>query len=650
MISLTALGRRLAARRRVGKLRAHVPRILRLQAELTPLSDGELRRRSLGLRYRAQGGEPLDRLLCDAFALMREAARRTLGMEHYDVQLIAGAALHGGTIVEMQTGEGKTLTATLPLYLAALAGRGAHLATANDYLAQRDADLMRPALAALGMTVGAITAASTRTERRDAYACDITYGTAKEFGFDFLRDRLFARSTSSKSDRFLQMLDDALPTGDGPATVQRAPFSMLVDEADSILIDEARTPLVVSGLPSAEQAAQAKLFRWGARVAGEFREEEHYECDATLRQVTLTAAGRRRVRELASASSGEKHDDLPHDASLIELYEHVERAIRAARDYVRDRHYIVRDGEVVIVDEFTGRLAEGRRWRDGLHQAIEAREGLKIGLPSGDAARVTLQDYMLRYERLAGMTGTIATSGPELRSIYSTPVLVVPTHRPPRRIQLPDMVLGTSQERWEAIVDEVRAMQALGRPVLVGTRSIDKSEALSRLLTEAGIRHQVLNARHLAAEAEIVACAGERGRVTIATNMAGRGTDIRLAKDVHELGGLHVIVSELHESARIDRQLIGRCGRQGDPGSFRIFMSLEDDILLAGFGPERARKLCELGRRGGRFDYLARRLRKAQANVEREHFRSRQRLLLVERQRREQQTALGQDPYLDAAG
>ncbi len=638
--------RRLVSGRPLTKYRRCIAAVLQAQVGLADFDDDQMRRASLALRYRAQTGEDLEHLLVEGFALVREAARRTLGMEHYDVQLIAGSALHAGSVVEMQTGEGKTLTATLPLYLAALPGRGAHLSTANDYLAARDAELMRPVFAALGFSVGAVTAEHSRRERREAYACDVTYGTAKEFGFDFLRDRLFENHASATPDRFAAMVDEeGLTAGGSAAVVQREAFSMLVDEADSLLIDEARTPLVVSGMPGNDHASQIAIYRWAAQTPQHFHENEHYELEGKGRQVRLTAAGRRRVRELTAAGEG-----LPHDAPLVDLYEHVERAIRADREYVRDRHYIVREGEVVIVDEFTGRLAEGRRWRDGLHQAVEAREGVEIGLPSGDAARVTLQDYMLRYERLAGMTGTIATAAHELEEIYHTPVLVVPTHRPPQRVALPDMVLATSEARWEAIVAEVRDVHATGRPVLIGTRSIDKSERLSRLLTAAGLEHQVLNARQLAAEAEIVAKAGQRGRITVATNMAGRGTDVRLSDEVRELGGLHVIISELHESARIDRQLIGRCGRQGDPGSYRTFMALDDDILLAGLGRKPAQRLLQLGlQRGGRFDRLARLFRRAQAKVERQHFLSRQKLLEFERERRKLQEQLGQNPFLDAA-
>jgi preprotein translocase subunit SecA len=634
------------ATRRLTRYRGIVPRVLQAQAALSSLADADLRRGSLALRYRHHSGEPLEKLQVEAFALVREAGRRALGMEHFDVQLIAGAALVAGSVIEMQTGEGKTLTATLPLFLTAIAGRGAHLATANDYLAARDAELMRPIFTALGLTVGAITSDLSRPARRAAYACDVTYGTAKEFGFDFLRDRLLTRDGHAlPSSRWAHRLADDAHHDAGQ--VQREPYFLLADEADSILIDEARTPLVVSGAPHDDHDHDAAMiYRWAAEIAPQFTIDEHFTTDAVRRDVTLTPLGRRHVRELAAAGGA---CGLSAAATLTELYGHVQRAIRAAREYFRERHYIVRDGEVVIVDEFTGRLAEGRRWRDGLHQAIEAREGVAISSATCDAARVTLQDFMLRYPRLAGMTGTIATSGGELRQIYQTPVASVPTHRPPRRAEWPTRVLGTSAARWQAIADEVGELHAVGRPVLVGTRSIDKSEQLAALLTKVQVPHQVLNARHLSAEAEIVAAAGQCGRVTVATNMAGRGTDIQLTDDARALGGLHVIISELHESARIDRQLIGRCGRQGDPGSYRVYLSLEDDILAGGFGPARAARLAALGRRQQNFARLARIFHRAQARVEHKNFQSRMRLLEYERERARRQQQLGQDPYLDAA-
>lgn len=643
---------RISSRRRLSSYAARVPQILNRQQSLRDLSTADLRRGSLGLRYRAQAGEPLDRLLIEAFALAREAARRALGMEHFDVQLIGGSALHHGHVIEMQTGEGKTLTASLPLYLAALAGRGVHLATANDYLAVRDAEIVRPLFDLLGFTVGSIAADSTRATRQQAYACDITYGTAKEFGFDFLRDRLLlAHPTGNATNRLQAMCETESGLTSTPATpVQRELHAMLVDEADSILIDEARTPLVVSALPGDQEAAKQAMYIWAALSATEFKVETHYEVDARSKAISLTPAGRRRVRELAADESNSSKTALPAEAPLLDLYQHIELAIRAHRDYLRDRHYLVRKGEVVIVDEFTGRLAEGRRWRDGIHQAIEAREGVEISLKTGNAARITIQDYMLRYERLAGMTGTAANSANELTHIYRTPVAVIPTHRPPQRQRLPELVFGTSDAKWDAIVAEVAEQHSTGRPVLIGTRSIDKSERLSKLLTAAKLEHRVLNARHAAQEAVIIASAGERGRITVATNMAGRGTDIRLGEGVRELGGLHVIVSELHESARIDRQLIGRCGRQGDPGSYRLFLALDDDILAAGLGTTTAKQLQAIGlRRTPRLARYVKLFERAQSRIEREHFRGRQRLLEFENERRTRQTQLGQDPFLEAA-
>lgn len=612
------------------------------EAKLLACDGGELRRRSLALRYRVLSGEPLKRLLPEAYALMREATRRTLNMRHFDVQLLGGIAMHSGAIAEMQTGEGKTLTATLPLYLAALGDRGAHLATANDYLAKRDASLMRPAFELLGLTVGAIESATSRSQRREAYRCDVTYAASREFGFDFLRDRLLlGRAADRREDLLGRMLgcsEDSLMA----EPVQRPLHFCLVDEADSILIDEARMPLIVSSIPSDSADTAVALFQWSAKVVSQFQLQTDFEFEHQHRRITLTAAGRRLVRDLP------KPESLA-TVGMLDLYEQVERAILVEREYLRDRHYVVRNGEVVIVDEFTGRLAEGRKWRDGIHQAIEAKEEVKISLHSGEAARVTVQDFFLQYERLAGMTGTAASSAAELRRIYRLQVEVIPTHRPCRRQRLPDLVFGTAAAKWDAVVKEVREQHAQGRPVLIGTRTIDKSENLSRLLTAAGIEHDVLNARQHEAEAAIVARAGERGRVTVATNMAGRGTDIKLGEGVAELGGLHVICTELHESSRIDRQLVGRCARQGDPGSSRQFFSLDDDILKSGLGPKKADLLRRLGEREPHPPaHLARFLWRAQAKVERENFRQRRLLLYHHKERRRVQQQMGQDPYLDA--
>ncbi len=629
-------------RRRLAQYAQILPQIEAFGDEIAPQNDAELRKRSLALRYRAKSREPLVKLLPEAYALVREAGKRSLNMRHFDVQLLGGIALHHRAIAEMQTGEGKTLTATLPLYLAALSGRGAHLATVNDYLAKRDAEWMRPIFEMLGLTVGVVQTAMTSPQRRQAYACDITYGTSKEFGFDFLRDRLLLRRTAEgQTDLLALMLGQQADSG-GDKPVQRAAHFCLVDEADSVLIDEARTPLIISALPTEEDKAEAELYKWAATVAPRFEVEEHYTHDPKTQKVELTAEGRRLVRNSPRSSATEQ-------IGMIALYESVELAIRAGRAFQLDRHYVIRNGEIVIVDEFTGRLAEGRKWRDGLHQAIEAKEGVKVTLATGHAARITIQDYFLRYPHLAGMTGTATSSAGELHRIYKLRVLPIPTNKPPIRKQLPTVIFGTMEAKERAIIDEVREMHATERPVLIGTRSIDKSQRISKLLYEAGIVHQVLTAHQVDKEAEIVSSAGQRLRVTVSTNMAGRGTDIRLGEGVSELGGLHVVCTEMHDAARVDRQLIGRCGRQGDPGTFRQFLALDDDILLMGLGENKSKRLKAAGERSaGPFDSLARLFRRAQRKIERRHFKDRRILMYHERERKKMQVQMGQDPYLDA--
>lgn len=629
---------------RIARYAVILPQIADLEPRLKDLSDPALRKESLGLRYRARSGETLDRLLVEAFGLVREAGRRTLGMRHFEVQLLGGAAIHHRSIVEMQTGEGKTLTATLPLYLAALEGKGAHLATVNDYLARRDAEWMGPLYAALGMSVGIIQAQQPQEQRRKAYACDVTYGTANEMGFDFLRDRLLKRSLAAgQQDLFGQMLGvNAGGASDQP--VQRELNFMLVDEADSILIDEARTPLIISALPGEDEQIAAEAYRWAAEVSPDFVEEEHYEYDHDDREVDLSLAGRQRVRALSKPSA---MDRLP----LSTIYEYIQRAIKVKREMFRDRHYVIRNGEIVIVDEFTGRLSEGRKWRAGIHQAVEAQENVEITFATNQAARITVQDLFLRYSRLGGMTGTASSSARELRKIYKVHVEPIPTNRPPIRKQLPTLVYGTAEQKWDAIVQDALDQLAKGRPVLIGTRSIDKSERLAALLQASGATPTILNARHVEREAEIVSAAGQPGKLTVATNMAGRGTDVKLGAGVEQHGGLHVICTELHEAQRIDRQLIGRCGRQGDPGTYRQFLALDDEILLVGFGPKKAEKLKKLGEKSsGPLKGLDAMFRKAQRRVERRHFRDRKVLLYHEKERQKVQRQMGQDPYLDTPG
>ena len=647
-------------------------------------SDAELRKRCLSLRYRAKSGESLDRLLPECYALVREAADRHLGMRHFDVQLIGGILLHHRSIVEMQTGEGKTLTATLPVALAALSGQGAHIATVNDYLARRDAEWMRPIYECLGLSVGVVETAMAQDQRGAAYACDVTYGTAKEFGFDFLRDRLLQRRIQQEPSHLLGIMLGQEANTSHEKAVQRAPYFALVDEADSILIDEARTPLIISAAATAEQKAAVEAYRWSAKVAPQFEEETHYDYDHEKKTVELGTAGRRLVRDLP-------HPGALADVGMVSIYEYIEQAIKVAREFFLDRQYVVRDGEIVIVDEFTGRLSEGRKWRAGIHQAVEAKEGVEITVETGQAARVTVQDYFRRYHRLCGMSGTVISSRRELKKIYNAHVVAVPTNRPNIRQELPAYTFATRDRKWQAIVEEIRSVHAKGRPVLVGTRSIDKSEILSALLLEAEIKHHVLNANHIVAEAEIVAQAGCRGAVTIATNMAGRGTDIilggnpeemawsRLQQDfqsrldvpreewtamvetirqerdfeqeqvaICQLGGMHVLCTEWHESARIDRQLIGRCGRQGDPGTFRRYAALDDEILAAGLGPKRAARIVTRGNgQTAAIPNSSGPFRKAQKRVERRHFQGRKSLMYHEKLRKKIQRQMGQDPYLD---
>jgi len=621
-----------------------LPRIAALEPELEKLADDQLRKRSLSLQYRAKSGEPLRRLLIEGYALVREAGRRSINMRHFDVQILGGIAMFHRSIVEMQTGEGKTLAATLPLYLHALMGRGAHLATVNDYLARRDAEWMRPIYQLLGVSVGVVETQMPQPERRKAYACDITYGTAKEFGFDFLRDRLLLRRIAEGQT---DVLGGMLGQGHGAADekpVQRDAHFALVDEADSILIDEARTPLIISALPTEEEKLAVECYKWSASVIKEFVEDDDYEYDHEKKKAELTREGRQKVRMMSKPPALDT-------VGMVNIYQYIEQAIVVDREYFLDRQYVVRDGEIVIVDEFTGRLAEGRKWRDGMHQAVEAKQGVEVTVATGQAARITVQDFFLRYKHLAGMTGTAMGSARELRRIYRCHVMPIPTNKPAVRQRMPNCVFGDADLKWAAIVEEVCQMHAAGRPLLIGTRSIDKSELLSKLLTEKGIEHQVLNANHVAEEADIIARAGLRGKVTVSTNMAGRGTDIKLGEGVQEVGGLHVICTEMHDASRIDRQLIGRCGRQGDPGTFRQYLALDDDLILAGLGPDKSIKYKELGEQSaGPFDHLARLFRKAQKKVEHRHFRQRKAMMYFEKERKKAQRQMGQDPYLDTPG
>ncbi|WP_456473520.1 preprotein translocase subunit SecA [Desulfolithobacter sp.] len=533
--------------REIKKLRQVVARINDLEPSVEPLSDEELAAKTVEFKERISRGESLDDLLPEAFAVVREAAKRVLGERHYDVQLIGGIVLHQGKIAEMKTGEGKTLTSTAPVYLNALTGKGVHVVTVNDYLASRDVEWMGQVYRFLGLTTGSIVHDMDDDARRDAYAADVTYGTNNEFGFDYLRDNM-------KFD-----IKDFCQRGFNYA---------IVDEVDSILIDEARTPLIISGPADMSTDLYLKV----DRIMRHFKENEHYTKDEKARQVMLTDEGVALAEELLGV------DNL-YDPRNINFLHHVNQALKAHVLFQRDVDYIVKNGQVVIVDEFTGRTMEGRRYSDGLHQALEAKEGVKIERENQTLASITFQNYFRMYDKLAGMTGTADTEAAEFKKIYNLDVVVIPTHQEMIRRDYPDVIYKNKAAKYRAIVREIKDLHAKGQPVLVGTISIDVSEKISSMLKKEGIPHEVLNAKHHEREAEIVAQAGQKGKVTIATNMAGRGTDIKLGEGVRDLGGLHILGTSRHESRRIDNQLRGRSGRQGDPGSSRFFLSLEDDLL-----------------------------------------------------------------------
>ncbi len=612
-----------------------------LEPTLERESDAELRERSRQLRLKARQGDSLNGLLVEAFALTREAAKRSIKQRHYDVQLVGGAAIHFRSISEMETGEGKTLVCTLPAFLNALNGKGVHVVTVNDYLAQRDAEWMGEIYRFLGLTVGCIQTGQPDPSRREAYACDITYGTAKELGFDYLRDELKRYQLGGDGQR--KSFEQAfLGRGENPASampVQRGHHYCIVDEADSILIDEARTPLII-GANNQPTQEEADAYLGADEIAATLVRIKDFKYDPSEKKAELTAAGRRKVQMKAGASSF-------RTLTVDQLYEYVERALRGQIGYLRDRDYVVHDDEVVIVDEFTGRMMPGRQWQDGLHQAIQAKERLEITLETITAARITVQDFFKLYKKLAGMTGTAWGDAHELRKIYSVHVFRVPTNRPSRRVWEPDRVFSTEEEKFRAVADRIIELNQKGVPVLIGTRSIERSERLSSLLNEAGIEHQILNAKNHAIEAQIVSLAGQPGRVTVATNMAGRGTDIKITPEVAGQGGLHVIGTERHESLRIDRQLVGRCARQGDPGHAQFFVSLEDEIIEA-FGEKPAARLR--ARHKGRGELTSPAWRRlfvrAQRRKERQHRKDRRLLMHYEKQRAEMRTNMGLNSVL----
>jgi preprotein translocase subunit SecA len=631
------------SRRRLARAALYIDRIRHWESEFSRLNDAEIKQRGQQLRGRARGGESLNALLPEIFGLVCVAAQRTVKLRPFDVQLAGGVVLHQGALAELATGEGKTLVATLPVALNALEGKGVHVTTVNDYLARRDGEWTGAIYNALGLSVGVLQMQMSEQDRARAYRSDITYGTASEFGFDFLRDRLkvagdkgqnmpFWAPWTANVGQFAQPLDPK---------VQRTHHFALVDEADNIFIDEARTPLIIASPTRPATPEEQVVYHWADKLAQAMALNKHFTLDEKKQKVELTEDGKQLVR-YSNPPVGE------HSHAMDKLHEHVERAIQAHHRFRRDQHYMVEKDKVVIIDEFTGRRMPDRHWREGLHQAVEAKEKVPVTLASDHAAQITFQRYFRLYTKLAGMTGTAAQNFWELRRVYKLWVVCVPTNRPVIRQNWDDRVFPTEDAKFDAVVEEIARLRDLGRPVLIGTRSVEKSEALSQRLHRAGIEHQVLNAKQHEQEAKVVEMAGQCGRVTIATNMAGRGTDIKLGPGVADAGGLHVLGTERHEARRIDRQLEGRSGRQGDPGSCQFFLSLEDE-LLEGLGPDRQNALKERGRRGGSgsWDSYQPVFLKAQRRVERRHFRQRVDLMLYEKQRQEILKDLGADPYVD---
>jgi len=631
--------------RDVKRMHKNVPQINALEAEFEALSDADLQQKTAQLRERLASGESLDALLAPAFAIVREASKRVMGMRHFDVQMVGGMTLHRGRIAEMKTGEGKTLVATLAVYLNALTEKGVHVVTVNDYLARRDAEWMRPLYEFLGLSIGVIFSGQSGEEKRHAYQCDITYGTNNEFGFDYLRDNM-AFSLEDK--------------------VQRGLHFAIVDEVDSILIDEARTPLIISGAVD----ENTDLYKVVNQLAQQLEKGEESEdddapvvgdflVDEKQKQVELTEQGHNKVEELMRGEGLLGDEESLYAAQNLNLLQHMHSALRARYLYNRDVDYIVSEGQVVIVDEHTGRSMPGRRWSEGLHQAVEAKEGVTVQRESQTLASTTFQNYFRLYEKLAGMTGTADTEAFEFRQIYGLDVVVIPTNRPLARKDLNDLVYLSAEEKYEAIIKDVKTETEAGRPVLVGTASIETSEYLANLMREAGLAFNVLNAKQHQSEAEIIAQAGRPGAITIATNMAGRGTDIVLGGNweaesaklqnpsqeqvdalkaewqarhdaVLAAGGLHVVGSERHESRRIDNQLRGRAGRQGDPGSTRFFLSLEDSLMRL-FGSDRVKRLMQaLGLEHGEaieHKMVSNAVERAQKKVEGRNFDIRKQLL-----------------------
>jgi preprotein translocase subunit SecA len=632
------------SQRRLGRAALMINPIRHWETEFSRMSDAELKQYGLRLRGRARGGESLDRVLPEAYGLVCVAAQRTIGLRPFDVQLAAGVVLHHGAFAEVATGEGKTLVAAMPVYLNALTGKGVHLTTVNDYLARRDAEWIGPIYQMLGLTVGVLQMQMEESLRAQAYRCDITYGMASEFGFDFLRDRLKLSTAKGAASPFWApwTIQAAQYTRPMDPRIQREQHHFaLVDEGDNIFIDEARTPLIISAPTRPATPEEQVVYHWADRLARPMIRDTHYTLDEKKQKIELTEEGKQLAR-YSNPPVG------PHSHAMDKLHEHIERAIHANHRFRRDQHYMLEGEKVVIIDEFTGRRMPDRHWREGLHQAVEAKENVPVTVAADHAAQITFQRYFRLYKKLAGMSGTAAQNFWELRRVYKLWVVCVPTNRRVIREQMPDRVFPTEDIKFDAVVDDIVRLHKQGRPVLVGTRSVEKSEKLSAKLHAAGIPHDVLNARQHELEAHIVEKAGQPGKVTIATNMAGRGTDIKLTPGVAESGGLHVLGTERHEAKRIDRQLAGRAGRQGDPGSAQFFLSLDDELLEA-LGPAKQDRLKERGLRGGNIDWQSyrRKFLRGQRKMERRHFRQRMDLLHYEKQRQEILKDLGADPYVD---
>lgn len=584
--------------RQLKKMMPIIESINALEPSITVLTDEQLAHKTIELKEQLAAGKKLDDILPEAFAVVREASRRTLGQRHFDVQLMGGIVLHQGKISEMKTGEGKTLTATLALYLNALAGKGAHLVTVNDYLARRDSEWMSPIYTFLGLKVACLQNSMTDAERQEAYAADILYATNNELGFDYLRDNMKFRKTD---------------------LVQRELSFAIVDEVDSILIDEARTPLIISG--SSEEVST--LYRDANRVVSYLQKDEDYEVDEKARSVLLTESG---VDKIEAAFRIQNLYFIEH----MQLLHHINQALRAHVLFKRNREYIVAENQVLIVDEFTGRILAGRRYSDGLHQAIEAKEEVEIERESQTLASITLQNFFRLYKKLAGMTGTAATESEEFHNIYKLDVVSIPTNRIMIRKDMPDLIFLTQNAKYKAIVEDIKERYAAGQPVLIGTIAVETSELISAILESHAIPHEVLNAKQHEREAEIVAHAGEKGRITIATNMAGRGTDIKLTPESIAAGGLYILGTERHESRRIDNQLRGRAGRQGDPGESRFYISLEDDLVRIFAGDSLKKKMQFFGMQEDEViesRMVSKTIERAQERVEKHNFDNRKHLI-----------------------